>query len=690
MTTPDAADVYRQEAGELLDSLEGTLLDLDKTPADRDLIDTAFRALHTIKGSGAMFGFDRVASFTHDFETAFDLVRKGKVAVTQELLAIALSAKDHIRALIEAPEGADELIGEAILGNLQGLVAPAIASGSGSSAASHPAALARATLLSTTNGVSPGGPGWHIVMRFQPDVLRNGANPLALLDDLRELGPCTIVAITSSIPELQGLDPQDLLLGWTVDLISDCSSSAIEDVFMFVLDDMMLEIKPLVREDTPAPAEPVTRLGPADLTARRAASTSSSATATPLAEAAARREYNRRAEDKGSSVRVPAERLDELMDRVGELVIAQARLSQLAHARTDIGIKAIAEEIERLASGLRDTTMGIRMVPIGSLFGRFRRLVHDLSRDLDKPVELVTSGEDTELDKTVIERLADPMVHLIRNAIDHGIETQAGRAGTPKPSVGRIELLAEHVGAQVLITVRDDGRGLDAAKIRAKAEDQGLIQPGCVMSDQDLYQLLFFPGFSTAPSISALSGRGVGMDVVKRTIESLRGTIELATTPGQGSSVALRLPLTLAIIEGLLIRVGEGRYVIPLSAIEECVELPAHLGQASRSRSFLDIRGDLVPFLRLRDLFEEDGRPDEHQKVIITSVGETRVGLVADQIIGSHQTVIKSLSKLHADVTMFSGATILGDGAAALILDVAQLVVAGQAKAEGERLGRAA
>ena len=459
---------------------------------------------------------------------------------------------------------------------------------------------------------------------------------------------------------------------------------------MFVLDDMTLEIKPLARDDTPAPAEPATAKTPTAASELPAGSTSGDANATSRAEPVSRRDQNRRSDDKGLSVRVPAERLDELMDRVGELVIAQARLSQLAHARTDIGIKTIAEEIERLACGLRDTTMGIRMVPIGSLFGRFRRLVHDLSRDLDKPVELVTSGEDTELDKTVIERLADPMVHLIRNAIDHGIETQTSRADTAKSSIGRIELLAEHVGAQVLITVRDDGRGLDAVKIRAKAEDQGLIQPGSAMSDQDLYQLLFYPGFSTAQSISALSGRGVGMDVVKRTIESLRGTIELATTPGQGSSVALRLPLTLAIIEGLLIRVGEGRYVIPLSAIEECVELPAHMGQASRARSFLDIRGTLVPFLRLRDLFEEDGTPDEHQKVIITSVGDTRVGLVADQIIGSHQTVIKSLSKLHSDVTMFSGATILGDGAAALILDVSQLVAAGQAKAEGERLGRAA
>ncbi len=690
MMTTDAADVYRQEAGELLDSLEGTLLDLDKTPSDRDLIDTAFRALHTIKGSGAMFGFDRVAAFTHDFETAFDLVRKGKVAVSQDLLAIALAAKDYIRALIEEPEQADKLIGDAILGNLQGLVAPAGAAGPEKRIVADSVSAPTAATPSTTADVSPSS-GWHIAMMFNPDVLRNGANPLALLDDLRELGPCRVTAITSSIPELEALDAQDLLIGWTVELKSDCAGDAIEDVFMFVLDDMMLEFRPLVREGTPLPGGPTTAVTPTAASQPPSRSASSDQEVhVPPAEPVARREYARRAEDQASSVRVPAERLDELMDRVGELVIAQARLSQLAHARTDVGIKAIAEEIERLASGLRDTTMGIRMVPIGSLFGRFRRLVHDLSRDLDKPVELITTGEDTELDKTMIERLADPMVHLIRNAIDHGIETKDGRAKTSKPSVGRIELLAEHVGAQVLITVRDDGRGLDAVAIRAKAEDQGLVQPGSVMSDQDLFQLLFCPGFSTAQTISALSGRGVGMDVVKRTIENLRGTIELATTPGQGSSVALRLPLTLAIIEGLLIRVGEGRYVIPLSAIEECVELPTHLGEPSRSRSFLDIRGALVPILHLRDLFDEGGRPDEHQKVIITSVGGVRVGLVADQIIGSHQTVIKSLSKLHSDVTMFSGATILGDGAAALILDVAQLVTAGQSRAENAQLGQAA
>jgi two-component system chemotaxis sensor kinase CheA len=400
----------------------------------------------------------------------------------------------------------------------------------------------------------------------------------------------------------------------------------------------------------------------------------------PVKEADQRRDEPKRSENI-ATVRVQAERLDELMDRVGELVIAQARLTQLASSGSDLSIKMIAEEIERLAASLRDTTMGARMVPIGSLFGRFRRLIHDLSRDLAKPVEFVTVGEDTELDKTMIECLADPLVHLIRNAIDHGIEDNAKRAAAGKTEKGRIELTAVHSGAQVLVTVKDNGGGLNTARIRAKAEEQGLIAPGATLSDGEIHQFLFHPGFSTAQTISALSGRGVGMDVVKRTIENMRGTIDLSTRPGEGTTVTLRLPLTLAIIEGLLIRVGGGRYIIPLSAVEECVELMPQ-DQRSRGRNFLNMRGNLVPYLRLRELFRTPGAPDLYQKTIIISTGETRVGLVADQIIGNHQTVIKSLSKLHSDVTMFSGATILGDGTAALILDVVQLVAAAQAQAE--------
>jgi two-component system chemotaxis sensor kinase CheA len=289
----------------------------------------------------------------------------------------------------------------------------------------------------------------------------------------------------------------------------------------------------------------------------------------------------------------------------------------------------------------------------------------------------------------MIESLADPLVHLIRNAIDHGIEDNERRAAAGKTEQGRIELVATHSGAQVLVTVTDNGGGLNTARIRAKAEEQGLITPGAAMSDHEIHQFLFHAGFSTAQTVSALSGRGVGMDVVKRAIEAMRGSIDLTTRPGQGTTVTLRLPLTLAIIEGLLIRVGEGRYIVPLSAVEECVELTS-ADERSRGRNFLNVRGDLVPFLRLRQLFETPGAADRHQKIIIISTGETRVGLVADQILGNHQTVIKSLSKLHSDVTMFSGATILGDGSAALIIDVAQLIALAQSQADKQQIHEAA
>lgn len=677
MTTQDPADVFRQEASELFEVLEGALLDLGVRPDDKELVDTAFRALHTIKGSGAMFGFDEVASFTHEFESAFDRVRKGEITPNQDLIAVALAAKDYIRTLIEAPETTDSIIGDAILDDLHRLVEPAGHAAVKAASIEGPSAAVESRL------------GWQLHIEFDSEILRNGSNPLDLLDDLGKLGACFVVALTEDVPFLDELDPEHCFLKWDVTLHSDCNRDAVDDVFIFVQDEMKLVCTPLAATenappllllDTPAGDPP-----PAPL--------SNAAHPAPQPEKKreeARREDIKRPDDKANAtVRVQAERLDELMDRVGELVIAQARLSQLASATDDIAIKAVAEEIERLAAGLRDTTMGARMVPIGSLFGRFRRLVHDLSRDLGKPVDFMTSGEDTELDKTMIERLADPLVHLIRNSIDHGIENTEDRTAAGKTDIGRIEIAAIHSGAQVLVTVRDNGGGLNTARIRAKAEENGLLAPGAVMSDQDIHQFLFHPGFSTAQTISALSGRGVGMDVVKRTIEAMRGSIDIATVPGNGTTITLRLPLTLAIIEGMLIRVGEGRYIIPLSAVEECAELSVE-DERQRGRDFLNMHGDLVPFLRLRNMFDSAGEPDLHQKIIIVSAGETRIGLIADQIIGSHQSVIKSLSKLHSDVTMFSGATILGDGSAALILDVAQLIATGQGLAEKQLVKEAA
>lgn len=693
MSAMDPTEVFRQEASELFEVLEGALLDLGQRPDDRELVDSAFRALHTIKGSGAMFGFDKVASFTHEFETAFDRVRKGEIKPTQELISVALAAKDYIRTLIEDPQSTDDIIGEAILDDLKRFV-------SSDQPAAPVAEIAEAPPLAPVESKQA---GWQLYLEFESHILRNGSNPLDLLEDLCKLGPCFVVPVTDGIPFLDEMEPEDCYLKWDVKLHAACDKDAIDDVFMFVSDEMKLTLAPLEHVEAPAPMplfqlldeEPVAEI-PAPLVEAAAPPAAAPAVAKtePKSEARPDPKIEPKAEakrdDRGiATVRVQAERLDELMDRVGELVIAQARLTQLAASGSDLSIKMIAEEIERLASSLRDTTMGARMVPIGSLFGRFRRLIHDLSRDLSKPVEFVTTGEDTELDKTMIECLADPLVHLIRNAIDHGIEDTATRSANGKTEQGRIELAAVHSGAQVLVTVKDNGGGLNTARIRAKAEEQGLIAAGAVLSDHEIHQFLFHPGFSTAQTISALSGRGVGMDVVKRTIENMRGSIDLSTRPGQGTTVTLRLPLTLAIIEGLLIRVGEGRYIIPLSAVEECIELTAE-DERSRGRNFLNVRGNLVPFLRLREIMSSSGTPDRHQKTIIISTGETHVGLVADQIIGNHQTVIKSLSKLHSDVTIFSGATILGDGTAALILDVAQLVAMAQSKIEKQHISEAA
>ncbi len=673
----DPADTFRQEARELLEQLEQGLLDLEQNPADTDLVNSVFRALHTIKGSGAMFGFTDVAAFVHEFETAFDRVRKGLSPVTAELVAIALDAKDHVHALIENGESAVDQ-GAPILAALRALVEPD----------RFPAAPMPAAKPAVDKPVEVAATRWRIRFHLPSDALLYGTNPVLLLGEIAELGPCEVTALTDAVPTLDAIDLEGSYLGWQVDLTHPDPTAALDDVFLFLKDGMDLSIEPLV-DAAPTIAQLAAEADEAEaaLLADAEDEAAPPAGAAPVREADPER-AERAATVATTSLRVPAERLDELMDRVGELVIAQARLSQMAAQSADPNLKTVAEELERLSSGLRDTTMGIRMVPIGSLFSRFRRLVHDLSRDLDKQIEFITSGEETELDKTMIERLADPLVHLIRNAVDHGLEGADARVKSGKAVKGTVRLSAVYAGAEVTISVSDDGAGLNPARIRQKAEEQGIITADQRLTDQELFQLIFAPGFSTAKEVTSLSGRGVGMDVVKRTIDGLRGKIELSTVPGNGTTATLRLPLTLAIIEGMLIRVGNGRYSIPLSAVEECVELPASAETASRGRSFLSIRDQLVPFLRLRDVFGTTGEADSHQKVVIVSSGEGRVGLVVDQIIGNTQTVIKQLSKLHSGLDTFSGATILGDGTVALILDTAHLVSYGQV--QEQQMGRAA
>lgn len=656
MNNLDPIAVFRTEAAEQLEVIEAGLLDLTRNLDDKAQIDAVFRGLHTLKGSGSMFGFDQLAAFTHHCETAFDRVRKGEAPATSELIAAVLDAQGHMQALLDQPNGDHDAMSTRLLEQLHRAVGRE-ASSSNQPTASKQQASAAPTLRT-----------WQLDFRLPADSMINGTNPLGLIDELRELGECKLSVSTDALPPLDTMDPRQLYLGWNATIVTDKPRSDIEDVFIFVMDEMMMELKDVTPateaiDEASVGAQPV-EVQATELPAAR------DEQRTPVSDAKSQRQSD--------NVRVPALRLDEMMDRVGELVIAQSRLSQMAGSAVDLGLRSVSEEIERLAGELRDTMMVLRMMPVASLFSRFRRLVHDLARETGKEIELVTSGESTEVDKTVIDRLADPLVHLVRNSIDHGLELPQDRVASGKPAVGQVTLSAHQTGSEVVITIKDDGRGIDRARVRAKAEANGLIQPGQPLSDQELLQQIFQPGFSTAEKVTNLSGRGVGMDVVKKTIEALRGSIDVKSDEGAGAEIALRIPLTLAIIDGLLVRVGNGNYVIPLSAVEECLELSLEEDLRSRGRSFISLRDDLVPFLRLRELFRTGSQPDRYQKVVVISTGRERVGLVVDQIIGDHQTVIKSMSKLHDQVSSFSGATILGDGNVALILDVAHLIAAGQ------------
>ena len=685
--------IYRQEAAELVQSIEAGLIALEQAPEDRDLLNAVFRDLHTVKGSGAMFGFTDLAMFVHEFETAFDGLRRGEAVVTAALIAVSLQACDQILRLLDTPEtaGAESA---AILSRLQTCLSGVPEDGQcDPGPVDVDAAFDAAVWPEETDPQSDAEVGLRVMFRLAPDALMFGHDPELLLEDLRSLGPCRVRALVDGIPPLDQLDPTECLMGWEVEIGGPVDPADVEAVFLFTRDAMTLSIAPL---GAPADAP-----GLPDASIADAASVPALAEPVPAAVSPARASEpapapipakvepprQPRPTGAGDTMRVSTERLDELMDRVGELVIAEARLQSLAQGTRDANLMAVAEDIQRLSAALRDSTMSIRMMPLSSILGRFHRLIRDLSASLGKPMGLVTHGEDTALDKTVLELLADPLVHLLRNCADHGLEPPDERAARGKPAAGTIELSAEYSGAEVLITIRDDGRGLDAARIRARAIERGLIAANADLPEADLFRLIFEPGFSTAPTVTELSGRGVGMDVVKRTISGLRGTIDLTSEPGHGTTVRLRLPLTLAIIDGLLVEVGGEHYTVPLASVEDCVELPEDLAAAKGGSSFVNIRGSLVPFLRLRTLFKVATPTPEFQKLVIVSSSAGRVGLAVDRIVANNQTVIKQLSPLHSGLKSFSGATILGDGTVALILDVAQLVGLGRAHEDKTRRG---
>ena len=692
-------EVFREEAAELLASLETALLDLEESPQDEELVAQVFRAMHTIKGSGAMFGFDEVAEFTHEVETVFDLVRKGDLPVNGELVSHSLAARDYIRSLLEEEnEGTvDRDKGQKLKEIFRNIAAGC--KQQDNSAGTNEAALCTDNLVRIPDADPSlqGEATYRIRLRLAEDISSSGTRPESLLRELSDLGSCRVVAQPESIPLLDQLVPELCYVHWDVLLNTSRGINAIKDVFIFVEDDSEIKID-LIDDDDQLDADPAYKrigeilvergdISQEELDAILAPSkplgqklvelkkVSNCKVQAALNEQEMVREARsqRQAKEATSSVRVPADRLDQLVNRVGELVTVQARLSQAAANRDDSELLAIAEEVERLTAELRDTSLNMRMLPIGTTFSKFKRLVRDLSNELGKKVDLKTTGAETEIDKTVIEKLNDPLVHLIRNSLDHGIESPQQRVAAGKEETGTVLLAAAHSGDSVKITIKDDGKGLDREAILAKGVERGLVHVDSQLADSEVFNLIFAPGFSTAKQVTGISGRGVGMDVVKRAIDGLRGSIMIDSQPGLGSTITIRIPLTLAIVESLLVSIDTDNYALPLSIVEECVELSRQDITKAHGRHLINVRDQIVPYIPLRQEFDIRSEPPELQQVVITNVNGIQVGFVVDQVIGQHQSVIKSLGRMYRDAQGISGATILGDGSVALILDINKL-----------------
>jgi len=700
MNLDQAFQTFLEESRELLADLERILLELEAAPSDTELLNALFRCAHTIKGAAGIFGLDHVVAFTHVVENVLDRLRADELSLDAELAALLLKCRDHIAALIEVPaEAVDEHARQ--LGNalLTGLSLYQDHSEEHKELAPPPAPRVEAS-----GGGVVGGDTWHISLRFAPDVLAHGMDPISFIRYLGQLGELRYVAtVSDALPAGEAFDPEACYLGFEIELRSDADKAAIEGVFEFVRELCQLRILPprsrlaeymqLIQdlpEDNARIGEILVASGAltaAELAEGLRLQRDEQPERAPLGEvlvaqgvvqpelvAAALTKQQQSRDRKAQAsryLRVQADKLDRLINLVGELVIASASVALNAGKSGDSDTQEAAAAMSMLVEEIRDSSLQLRMVPIGETFGRFQRVVRDLSAELGKDIALDISGADTELDKTVVEKIADPLTHLVRNACDHGIEAVERRLAAGKPAQGTVRLNAYHESGAIVIEVSDDGGGLDAERIRAKAIERGLLRPDQVLSDQEIYQLIFEPGFSTAATVTNLSGRGVGMDVVKRSIEALRGTVELIAQPGWGTTCRIRLPLTLAIIDGFLTRVGDASYVVPLEMVVECIEFSE---DQAENRNYVNLRGEVLPFVRLREHFGADGPSGRRQNIIVVRYAGHKAGLVVDELLGEHQTVIKPLGALFAHLKGLSGSTILGNGRVALILDVPALI----------------
>lgn len=642
---------FFEESREGLDAMEAGLLALESGQQDAEIINSVFRAAHSIKGGAGTFGFDAIAGLTHVLETLLDELRAGKRALEGHAVDAMLSSVDVLRALLrEAEHGqaADPAAVAAVKARLEAVL-------SGQAAASAPSAAAAK--------VDDTPEAWQIGFTPAPSLFMSGNDPLRIIRELEHLGSLQVAARMERLPGFAQLDPLEAHLAWDLGLVGKVPRSKIEDTFAWVLDDCELDIRPAAPPSlaTQAPAA----AAPAPVAA------APSAPATPAANGGASQEAE-------TSIRVSVDKVDALINLVGELVITQAMLKQVSHALDPVHAESLfagLDQLERNTRDLQEAVIGVRMLPVDAVFRRFPRLVRDLSSRLGKQVRLRTVGEGTELDKGLIEKIADPLVHLVRNSIDHGLEMPDVRRGAGKDETGTITLAASHQGGHIVIEVSDDGRGLDRAKILAKAHERGLAVPDNP-TDSQVWDLIFQPGFSTADAVTDLSGRGVGMDVVRRNIQALGGEVQIESSLGIGTRTLIRLPLTLAILDGMTVAVAGETLILPLAYVLEALQpQPEDIRSMAGEGRVLRVRGEYLPILSLSEYYGYGNRAPGSESLVVVVEGDgQRIALEVDELVGQQQVVVKNIENNYRRIGGVSGATILGDGRVALIVDIGGLV----------------
>jgi two-component system chemotaxis sensor kinase CheA len=655
-------EAFFDEADEGLATMESGLLALESGQADADTLHAVFRAAHSIKGGAATFGFPDIAEVTHHLESLLDAARTGSRELGAPEIDALLSAADCVRRQVAAAREGQTVDQDtlapvlAALEALQGMTSPKAGAG-----ASKPAG---------------GGAGWDIRFVPEPHLLKTGNDPIAILRELRALGECEVCCDSSALPALAELTPDQLYLDWRIRLHGEATEAAVRELFAWVEDDCRLELEPLAAAaDGPEPPAATEAAEAADPVAADAAGAAPPAALRPAAAAAPAPA----AQIEQASIRVPVDKVDALINLVGELVITQAAIAQDSSGLDPVTNERLLNglsDLERNTRHLQEAVMAVRMMPVGTVFSRFPRMVRDLAGKLGKEVRLQMAGEATELDKGLIERLADPLTHLLRNAVDHGIERPEERKAAGKPPAGTLSLAARHESGQVVLEIADDGAGLNRERILAKARDRGLINQDPA-TDAEVWQLIFEPGFSTADAVTDVSGRGVGMDVVRKNITALSGRLDIASETGVGTRLTLRLPLTLAIVDGMQVAVGDQIFVLPLGDVIESMQpRPADIEGVGGRPSLLRMRGEFVPIVELRSRFGVGGEqpPLTEAIAVLVEAEGRRVALVVDALIGQQQAVVKSLATNFRRVDGVAGATILGDGRVALILDAADIV----------------